>query len=133
MRGGFLHVTQRNSRVESGSDKGMPQGVRADVLGDPGTSGDPADDPGGAVPVQPSAVCGDEQRPFGALADRQVDRPSRAGGERDGDDLAALPGDHQSAVAAFQAQVLDARAGGLGHPKPVDCEQGDERVLGGRP
>jgi hypothetical protein len=45
------------------------------VLGDPGAAGDPADDPGGAVPVQPPPVGRDEQRAFGALADRQIDRP----------------------------------------------------------
>jgi hypothetical protein len=36
-------------------------------------------------------------------------------------------------VASFQAQVLDVRAGGLGHPQPVEGEQGDQRVPGGRP
>ena len=46
----------------------------ADVLGDPGAAGDPADDPGGVVPVQSPSVRGDEQRPLGALADRQIDR-----------------------------------------------------------
>jgi hypothetical protein len=30
--------------------------VRADLLGDPGAAGDPADDAGGAVPVQPQKV-----------------------------------------------------------------------------
>jgi hypothetical protein len=65
------------------------------------------------VPVQPPAVTGEEERSFGALADGQVDRPGGARRERDGDDLAALAGDDQGAVAAFQAQVLDVRAGGL--------------------
>jgi hypothetical protein len=62
------------------------------VLGDPGAAGDPVDDPGGAVTVQPSAVRGGEQRPFGVLAGGQVDLPGGARGERDGDDLAALIG-----------------------------------------
>jgi len=53
----------------------MSQRVRADVLGDLGAAGDPADDPGGTVPVQPPPVRGEEQRPFGPLADGQVDRP----------------------------------------------------------
>jgi len=87
--------------------------VGADVLGDPGAAGNPADDPGGTVPVQPPAVRGDEQRPCGALAAGQVDGPGGARGERDSDDLAALAGDHQGAMAALQAQVLDVRAGGL--------------------
>jgi hypothetical protein len=110
----------------------MSQRVRADLLGDPRAAGYPPDDPGGAVPVQPPSVCGEEERPFSALADRQVDRPGGARGERDGDDLAALAGDDQGPVAAFQAQVLDVRAGRLGHAQAVEREQGDQRVLGGR-
>jgi hypothetical protein len=55
-----------------------------------------------------------------------------AGRERDGDDFAALARDHQHAVAAFGAQGLDVRAGRLGYPQPVECEQGDEGVLGSR-
>ena len=35
-----------------------------------------------------------EDRPFAALADSQVDGPCGARGQRDGDDLAALAGDH---------------------------------------
>ena len=35
-------------------------------------------------------------------------------------------------MAAFQAQVLDVRAGRLGHPQPVEGEQEDQDVLGGR-
>jgi hypothetical protein len=76
-----------------------------------------------AVPVQPPSVRSEKQRAFGALAYRQVDRAGGARGERDGDDLAALAGDDQGAVAAFQAQVLDVRASGLGHAQPVQREQ----------
>jgi len=43
--------------------------VRADVLGDSRAAGDPADDPGGAAPVQPPALGGEEERPFGPLAE----------------------------------------------------------------
>jgi len=70
-----LHVPQRHPGVERGGDERMSQRVRADVLGDLGAAGDPADDPGGTVPVQPPPVRGEEQRPFGPLADGQVDRP----------------------------------------------------------
>jgi hypothetical protein len=73
----------------------VPKRVRADVLADPRAAGDPADDPGGAAPVQPPPVRGGEQRPDGPLAGRQVDRPGRSGRQRDGDDLAALAGDDQ--------------------------------------
>jgi hypothetical protein len=47
-----------------------------------GPSGDPADDPGGAVPVRPPPVRSDEQGSLGALAGGQVDRPGSARGER---------------------------------------------------
>jgi len=69
--------------------------MRTDLLGDPGAASHPADDPGGAVPVEPLAVGGEEQRSFGALAGGQVDRPGGAGRERYRDDLAALAGDDQ--------------------------------------
>ena len=86
-----------------------------------------------AMPVQSPPVRGNEQRPFAALADGQVDRAGGARGERDGDDLAALAGDDQCPVAALEAQVLDVRPGRLGDSQPVECEQGDQRVLCGRP
>jgi hypothetical protein len=121
-----------NSGHLGGGDERVPQRVGADLLGDPGAPGDPANDSGGAVPVQPFPVCGGEEGSFGALADRQVDRPGGARGERDGDDLAALAGDNQGPVPALQAQVLDVRARGLRDPQPVQREQGDQRVLGGR-
>jgi hypothetical protein len=83
-----------------------PERVRADGLGDLGAAGDPADDPPGAVPVQPPAVSGQEDRSFAALADGQVDRPGGARRERDGDDLAALAGDDESPVPALHAESL---------------------------
>jgi hypothetical protein len=77
--------------------------MRPDVLVDPGPAGDAADDPGGAVPVQPPPVRRAENRSLASLADGQVDRPRGARRQRDGDDLAALAGDDQGAVTAFQA------------------------------
>ena len=90
MGGGFLHVAQRDPGVQCGGDECVPQRVRPDVLGDPGAAGNPADDPPGAVPVQPAPLCGQEDGSFVAFADGQVDRPGGAGCERDGNDLAAL-------------------------------------------
>ena len=101
-------------------------------LGDPGAAGNLADDPPGAVPVQPPPVRGQEHRPTCALGDGQVDRPGGAGRERDGHDLAALAGDGQRPVPAFQARQLDVGAGCFGDPQPVQREQGDQRVLGRR-
>jgi hypothetical protein len=85
--GGFLHIPQWYAEV-TGSDESVPQGVRPDGLGDPGEPGDPADDPPGAVPVQPPAACGEEHRPVAALADREVDGP---GGARASGTVTTLP------------------------------------------
>jgi hypothetical protein len=62
----------------------------------------------------------------------RVNRPGGARCERDGDDLAALAGDDQRAVAAFGAQALDVSAGRLRNPQAVQREQGDKSVLGRR-
>jgi hypothetical protein len=56
----------------------MPQGVRPDALDDCSAAGYPADDPPGAVPVQPLSIGAEEDWASAALADRQVDRPCRA-------------------------------------------------------
>jgi len=55
VRGGFLHVPQRYPGVERGRDERVPKDVRADVLGDPGAAGGPADDPGDAMAVPAGA------------------------------------------------------------------------------
>jgi hypothetical protein len=40
-----------------------------------------------------------------------------------------LAGNRESPVAAFQIEVLDVGAGGLGDPQPVQREQRDRRML----
>src|SRR5208282_1819677 len=84
--GGLLHVAQRYAGVEGGGDERVPQRVRADVLADTGAARDLADDPPGAVPVQPPPVMGEEDRSLAAFPGGQVDRPGGAGRQRDGDD-----------------------------------------------
>ena len=133
VRGGLLHVAQWHPGIEGGRDERVPQCMRTYVRDDPGAAGDTADDSGGAVPVQPPPVGSEEHRPFGPLADSQADRPGGARRDRDGDDLAALAGDHQGTVAAFQAQLLDVSAGRLRHPQPVQRQQGEQRTIGRRP
>jgi hypothetical protein len=108
----------------------VPERVRPYLLGDPGAPGYPSNDPPGAVPIQPSQVGCEEDGSFVALTDGHVDRACGARCERDGDDLAALAGNDQRPVPALQAYRLDVRAGGLRHPQPVECEQGDHGVLG---
>jgi hypothetical protein len=58
--GGLLNVAQRHAGVERGGDERMPQRVRPYVLADPGAAGDLADNPPGAVPVQPPPAGGEE-------------------------------------------------------------------------
>jgi len=132
VQGGFLDVAERNAGVEGGSDKRVPQGMSPDRFGDPGAVGYPADDPRGAMPVQPLPIRAAEDRPVHALADGKVDRPRGGGRERDGDDLAALAGDHQGTVPPLHAQGFNAGAGGFGDPQPVERQQRDQRVLGRR-
>jgi hypothetical protein len=43
--------------------------VRPDALDDPGLSSDPPDNAPGTMPVQPAAICGQEDRAFDTLAD----------------------------------------------------------------
>jgi len=81
--------------------------MRPHRFGDPGAAGDPADDPRGTVPVQPTAIGGQEDRPVAALADGQVDCPRSPLCQRDGDHLAALADDDQGPVAALDAEGLD--------------------------
>jgi hypothetical protein len=69
VRGGFLDVAERDPGIQRGGDGRMPQRVRPDQLGDPGTDGYPADDPGGTVPVQPLPVVAEEDRPVHPLTD----------------------------------------------------------------
>jgi len=74
---------------------------------------DPAGNPGGAVPVQPLSVWGEEYWPFHAFSDGQVDRSRGAWRERDGDHLAALTGDHQGPVSALDAEGFNVGASGF--------------------
>ena len=54
---GFLDVAQQDADVEGDGDERVAQGVRADLLGQAGVAGDPADDPPGGVPVEPLPGC----------------------------------------------------------------------------
>jgi hypothetical protein len=85
-------VPQRYPGIQRGGDERVPQRVRRDDLGDPGAASYLADDPPGAVAVQPPAIFGEEHRPFGALADGQDDRPGGPRRQGDGHHLAALAG-----------------------------------------
>ena len=49
----FARYVLEHASIERGSDEAVPQRVRRDVLGDPCSPGDAADDPGGGVTVEP--------------------------------------------------------------------------------
>src|SRR4051812_40914565 len=87
-----------DASVERRGDEGVPQGVRPDRLGDAGAAGDAAHNPAGVE----------------ALTDGEVDRTGGTRCERDGDDLAALAQHGEGAVPAFEAELVDVRAQGLG-------------------
>ena len=55
VRGGLLHVAQRDPGIQRSRDERVPERMRRDGLADAGVAGDLADDPPGAVPVQPPA------------------------------------------------------------------------------
>jgi hypothetical protein len=128
----FLHVAECDPGIQRGGDERVPERVGTDGLSDPSMPGEAADDPPGAVPIQPSAIRSCENGPRATFADGQVDRAGGARGEWDGDDLAALAGDHQDPVPAFQAQRLDVGPCGLGDAQAVQSQQRDQCVFGGR-
>ena len=109
-------TSRSGTPASGGGDECVPERVRSDRLGDPGTARQRADDPPGAMPAQPAPVSGEEDRAVAAFTGGQVDRPGGARRQRDGDNLAALAGDRQRPVATLQAQVLDVSAGGLPRP-----------------
>ena len=102
---------------------GQSRACGVQLLGDTSLAGYPADDAPGAAAVQPPLVGSEEDGSFAALADGQVDRTCGARRKRDGDDLAALAGDNQRAVAAFCAHALDIRTGRLRYSQPVELKQ----------
>jgi len=48
-----LDISQGDARIEGFADECMAERVRPDGLADPGAASEAADDPAGAVPVQP--------------------------------------------------------------------------------
>ncbi len=77
----FLNIAQRDSGIQRCGNERVPERMRRNGFGDPGTAGGLADEPPGAMPVQPPPVRGQEHRPAGALADSQVNGPGGARAE----------------------------------------------------
>lgn len=89
-----------------------------------------ADDPPGAVPVQPVPSRGSENGFFTAFADCEIDSVGGARSERGHRFLAAFAGNGQGAVAAVVAVRSDGGAGGYRDQQPVQREQRDQGMLG---
>jgi hypothetical protein len=97
---------------------------------EPGTLTDRPDPPVGGSPVESVTVAVPQDRSLVALTDGQVDRPSRAGDERDRGWLVALAQDPQRAVATLDTEVLDVGGTGLADTQPVQAQQhGEGRVI----
>ena len=102
-----MHIAQRDACIQCRGDERVPQSVRSDRLGDPGTVRGPTDDPRCTMAVQPSAVGGQEQRAIvrrlGHVAVESHDAPVQ---DRARDELCQ----RRAAVKAdrVEAMVLDA-------------------------
>jgi len=57
VRSRFLNIAERYAGIESGSDEGVAQRVRADRLVDPGATCDPSHDAASGVTVEAPAIC----------------------------------------------------------------------------
>src|ERR1017187_2642366 len=128
-------TSRSGTPASSAAVMNVPERVRASGLADPGPARDTAHDPPGTVPVPPPPVTGEEDGSVAVFPGGQVDGAGGAGRQRDGDDLAALAGDRQGPVPAFQPQRFNIGAGGLQDPQPAQREQGDQGGLpsgGGR-
>jgi hypothetical protein len=73
--GRLLDIPEGHPRVE-GSDEGMAKGVRAYPLGDTRASGQSADDAGGRVAIESTAVAAHQDRTLATLALDQIQRPA---------------------------------------------------------
>jgi len=101
-------VSEGYSGVEGGGDERGPQPVWCDSLVDPCSLGQPTDDPSRGVTVETGGgVAVQQDRPLGSLPDAEVDGPSGAWCDWDGDDAASFPGDGHDAVTPHHSGVLD--------------------------
>jgi hypothetical protein len=91
-----------------------------------GGRGEPVQAAGGRVAVHPGAAGVQQDRSAGPEADRPVNGPADCRGQRDQDDLGALPAHAQHPVAVLLAEVGDVRAGGFEDPQAEQAEHGHQ-------
>lgn len=106
MSGRDLHITQRHAGVEGSHDEPGAEHVRMDDS-ESAAFADRADPTVSGAPIQALAVLAAQDRSLVPLTNNQIDRPRRAGHERDRGGLAALAEDPQRAMAALHRQVLN--------------------------
>jgi hypothetical protein len=129
VRDSFLHVAQWDPGIERGGDVRMSERVGRDGLADPGAARGLADDPPGAVPVQPPTVPCQEHRSAGALADGQVDRPAVRGASGMVTTLPPLRVIVMVRWRRSRTRWLMSAPRGLRDPQTVQGQQGDQRML----
>jgi hypothetical protein len=88
--------------------------------------GEPPEPPRSGMPVHPPAVAVEQDRPGVTAVRGTVDGPAGRRGQRDQDDLAALPADAQDPVSVFLAKVADVGAGGLEDPQAQQAQHGHQ-------
>jgi hypothetical protein len=110
----------------------MPEAVRADRLGDPGSAGQTLDRAVGGMSVHSLAVGAKKDRAGGPFTQIEVDRPGGTRRQRDRHPLAALAPDLQGPMAAFEIQVLYVGSQRFGNPKPIEGQQRRQGMVAGR-
>ena len=126
---GFLDVSEWDAGVERGGDERVAQRVGSDALGDFGSAGDASADPGCGVTVEALTVGAEEEWPFAAFADREIDRTCGTRRERDDHGLGAFTQDRENAVASLETERLDVRPGRFRNAKSIECQQAEERMI----
>ena len=117
--GEVLHVAERDTRVQGGGDRRVPQAVRAQLVrgGDARGAGQPADEPPDGGFAEAAAVPVEEDGAGGAAGEVGLQGADGGRGERLDAVFAALAGQAQYPVAEVVGQVGCVRRQGL--PPPV--------------
>ena len=124
-----LDVPQCYSGVEGGGDEAVAEAVGADSFVDPGPSSESFDGAVSGVAVHPLARHTKNDRAGRPPIDAKLDGPGRAGGEGDQGPFAALAGDVQGVMASLEPKIADVSVQRLGHPQPIQRQQGREGVV----
>ena len=98
-----------------------------------GSLGEPAQAPGGRVPVHPGAACVEQDRSAGPGTCGLVDGAADSGRQRDQDDPGAFAAHAQHPVAVLLTEVGDVRASGLEDPPTEEASMATSAKSQGLP